>query len=82
MTVYRNEGQYDHSNVEYDGGRILTMTTQRDSGMRHIDYGLAFLTAGVFGAIPPGAVYDLARVYQDLLSAGNPGGFRSERAVL
>jgi N-acetyl-alpha-D-muramate 1-phosphate uridylyltransferase len=76
MTVYRNEGQYDHSNVKYDGGRILNYDKRnRTPGMRHIDYGLGVFDRSVFGAIPPGAVYDLARVYQDLLSAGNLAAF-------
>src|SRR5262249_57878107 len=41
MTVYRNEGQYDSSNVEYDGSRIIRYDKrERTTSMRHIDYGL------------------------------------------
>ena len=76
MTVYRNDGRYDHSNVEYDGGCILNYDKrERTSAMRYIDYGLGVFDRGAFSAIPAGAVYDLARVYQDLLSAGNLAAF-------
>ena len=76
MTVYRNEGRYDSSNVEYDGGRILKYDKRnRTSGMRHIDYGLGVFDRSVFAAFPPGEMLDLARVYQDLLSAGNLAAF-------
>ena len=76
MTVYRNEGRYDHSNVEYDGGRITKYDKRnRTPGMRHIDYGLGVFDRNVFSAIPAGEVYDLARVYQDLLSAGKLAAF-------
>jgi N-acetyl-alpha-D-muramate 1-phosphate uridylyltransferase len=76
MTVYRNEGRYDSSNVEYDGGRILSYDKQNQTPrMRHIDYGLGVFDRSVFAAIPAGEVYDLARVYQTLCSAGNLAAF-------
>src|SRR5581483_6921068 len=40
MTVYRNEGSWDTSNVEFADGRILAYSkTQRTERMRFIDYG-------------------------------------------
>ena len=46
MTVYRNEGLWDTSNVEFADGRILAYDkANRTPAMRHIDYGL-----GVFQA--------------------------------
>lgn len=76
MTVYRNEGRYDNSNVEYQGGHILKYDKRnRTPGMRHIDYGLGVFDRSVFAAIPAGEAYDLARVYQNLLSAGNLAAF-------
>lgn len=76
MTVYHNEGLYDNSNVEYDGRRILRYDKRnRMPGMRHIDYGLGAFDRSVFGAIPAGEVYDLSRVYQNLLRAGKLGAF-------
>jgi NDP-sugar pyrophosphorylase family protein len=43
--------------------------------MRHIDYGLGIFDRSAFSAIPAGAVYDLARVHQDLLSARKLAAF-------
>ena len=67
MTVFRNEGQFDTSNVEFFGGKIIdynkrTLTPR----MRHIDYGLGAFRASVFADLPP-VPYDLASVYQELL---------------
>ncbi|HLL24110.1 MAG TPA: sugar phosphate nucleotidyltransferase, partial [Kofleriaceae bacterium] len=47
MTVFANAGQYDASNVEYDGGRIVRYA-KGVPGMTHIDYGLGGLTADAF----------------------------------
>src|SRR5438094_578126 len=41
MTIYRNNGLFDGSNIEYDGTRILRYDkVNRTSAMRYIDYGL------------------------------------------
>ncbi len=71
MTIYRNDGQFDGSNVEYDGERILRYDKQnRTSAMKYIDYGLGVFSKNVFAAIPAGEVRDLASIYQDMLEAG------------
>jgi NDP-sugar pyrophosphorylase family protein len=76
MTVYRNEGLYDSSNVEYDDGRILRYDKRhRTPAMHHIDYGLGAFHRSVFEAIPAGQARDLATVYQDLLQAGMLAAF-------
>jgi N-acetyl-alpha-D-muramate 1-phosphate uridylyltransferase len=76
MTIYRNEGLYDSSNVEYDGQRILRYDKRNSSpAMRYIDYGLSAFHRSVFAALPAGKGRDLASVYQDLLSAGNLAAF-------
>jgi NDP-sugar pyrophosphorylase family protein len=72
MTVFRNEGSWDASNVEFTEGRLLAYDKQnRTGGMRHIDYGLGALRASALAAVPPGTCYDLALVYRDLLRAGD-----------
>jgi MurNAc alpha-1-phosphate uridylyltransferase len=43
--------------------------------MKHIDYGLGVLSAGVFGQYSWDEPLDLATVYQDLLRAGDLAGF-------
>ncbi len=71
MTVYRNEGQYDTSNVEFVGGEILAYSkTHRTERMRHIDYGLGVLDAAALNTVPANRPYDLASLYAELLSQG------------
>jgi N-acetyl-alpha-D-muramate 1-phosphate uridylyltransferase len=76
MTVYRNEGLYDRSNVEFDGNRILRYDKRnRTPAMRHIDYGLSVFDPQVFAALPAEEYCDLEAVYQSLLAAGNLAAF-------
>ena len=76
MTVYRNEGLYDTSNVEFAQGRIVRYEKKtRTPAMRHIDWGLGVLKASAFASYPDGEPLDLARVYQDLLAAGDLTGY-------
>lgn len=71
MTVYRNEGLYDSSNVEFDGAQIVRYDKEhRTSAMQYIDYGLGAFSRSVFAALPAGEKRDLAAVYQGLLEAG------------
>jgi NDP-sugar pyrophosphorylase family protein len=75
MTVFRNEGRWDASNVEFAGGRILAYDKRnRTERMRHIDYGLGAFRAEVFRALPEGPA-DLAAVYGDLLRRGELAGY-------
>jgi NDP-sugar pyrophosphorylase family protein len=71
MTVFRNDGQWDKSNVHFADGRIWRYDKgAATSAMRHIDYGLGALRAGAFAPYAPDEPLDLATVYQDLLSHG------------
>ncbi len=73
MTVFRNEGKWDTSNVEFEadgveGGRILAYSkTDRTPNMRYIDYGLGVFRAEAFQGLPVGKPRDLAELYADLL---------------
>ncbi len=76
MTVYRNEGLFDTSNVEFDGTRILCYDKQDlTSAMQHIDYGLGVFNQSVFAMLPAVEVCDLAALYQDLLRSGRLAAF-------
>jgi hypothetical protein len=78
MTLFRNEGQWDTSNVEFDGARIVAYDKQhRTARMRHIDYGLGVLRRSVIEALPDGAC-DLATVYQGLLARGQLAAIEME----
>jgi NDP-sugar pyrophosphorylase family protein len=81
MTVFRNDGRWDTSNIEFAGGVIRRYDkVHRTAAMQHIDYGLSVLRSAVFDAKPAGTPFDLAAVLQDLLVAGRLKGFEvSER---
>ncbi len=70
MTVFRNEGDFDTSNVEFNEGIIAYDKLNRTSRMRHIDYGLGVFRSAVFADLPADQPFDLAAVYQDLLKQG------------
>ena len=68
MTVYRNEGSHDTSNVVFDDGRIRTYDKKaRLPEMRHIDYGLELLKPAAFDPFAGREAFDLAELLQDLL---------------
>jgi N-acetyl-alpha-D-muramate 1-phosphate uridylyltransferase len=76
MTVYRNEGLYDTSNVVFEDGRLLIYDKKlRSPSMRHIDYGLSVFHRRAFDHVPTGEVVDLASVFQRLLADGELAGF-------
>ncbi len=71
MTVFRNEGLWDTSNVEFVNGSILAYDKRfRTPRMRFIDYGLGAFQAIAFRELPADIPCDLATFYQDLLSRG------------
>lgn len=76
MTVYRNAGQWDRSNILFADGRIVCYNKQRTAPeMQHIDYGLGVLQAKVFDNYPADTFIDLATIYQDLLAKKELAGF-------
>jgi NDP-sugar pyrophosphorylase family protein len=78
MSVYRNEGLWDASNVEFTGGRILAYDkANRTPAMRHIDYGLGAFQRAAFDDVPDGRPSDLAAVYQRLLRRGELAAWES-----
>jgi N-acetyl-alpha-D-muramate 1-phosphate uridylyltransferase len=68
MTVYRNEGKWDRSNVEFAHGAILAYDKRRPTArMRHIDYGLGVLDRRALDLVPADQPSDLADLYRALL---------------
>ena len=83
MTVFRNEGKWDTSNVEFEAGKILAYSKiDRTPRMRYIDYGLGVFRAKAFDALPAGKASDLTEVYTDLAATQAAGRLRSARALL
>ncbi len=75
MTVFRNEGRWDTSNVEFAEGRIAKFDkVNRTPAMAFIDYGLGVLKADVIAPLPGDTVVDLADIYRDLAAAGRLAG--------
>jgi NDP-sugar pyrophosphorylase family protein len=76
MTVFRNEGKWDTSNVEFEKGKVLAYSkTHRTPRMHFIDYGLGAFRAEVFQNVPAGHPQDLAGVYSDLLQRNQLAAF-------
>lgn len=98
MTVFRNQGRWDKSNVLLRDGRIACYNKRSPStSMQHIDYGLGVLRATAFDDVPAGQPQDLAAIYErlverDQLAAwevtkrfyeiGSPAGLAETRAYL
>jgi N-acetyl-alpha-D-muramate 1-phosphate uridylyltransferase len=69
MTIYRNEGSFDTSNVEAENGSILRYDKKnRTPQMHYIDYGLGVFQRSVFEELPSNQICDLADVYKSLLA--------------
>lgn len=76
MTVYRNEGLYDTSNVVFRDGRIAVYDKKaRLPEMHHIDYGLSLFKASVFEEWPANQPFDLAEVMRQLVARADLAGY-------
>jgi NDP-sugar pyrophosphorylase family protein len=76
MTVYRNDGQWDASNVEFHDQQITAYDKVTPTPvMRHIDYGLGIFDRRAFDGVPESGPYDLAAVYQEMLRQEQLAGF-------
>ncbi len=81
MTVFRNQGQWDTSNVEFVDGHILAYDKKNQTErMHYIDYGLGLFHKKAFDQVPDNKPSDLALLYQQLLTQQQLAGFEvSER---
>lgn len=76
MTVFRNAGQWDRSNVVFTDGRIVRYDKRAHTpDMAYIDYGLGALQAKAFDPYPMETAVDLATIYQSLLARNELAGF-------
>lgn len=74
MTVFRNHGQWDTSNIEYRNGKIVDYDKKNISPhMHYIDYGLGILNQQAFDDVPLNKFYDLAELYKKLLNTNQLG---------
>jgi len=76
MTVFRNENQWDRSNIEFVNGCIVAYDKRNQTvRMQHIDYGLGVFRKSAFETLPDNRSYDLAKLYQNLLEQGELAAF-------
>jgi NDP-sugar pyrophosphorylase family protein len=77
MTVFRNEGRWDASNVLFDGKRVVRYDKRHPSAdMKFIDYGLGIVSADVLKA-GRGDVFELAEHYATLAREGRLAGYEA-----
>ena len=88
MTVFRNSGQWDTSNVLFDGARVVRYDKRAPTpDMHYIDYGLGLLTSDVLTCENVEQPFDLSDVYASLAAAGRladmrlPGALRDRHAM-
>ena len=68
LSVYKNKGKYDSSNVILDNnGKVLYDKSNPSSNMEYIDYGLSVLNKDLVKKyIPSQGFYDLADFYNEI----------------
>jgi N-acetyl-alpha-D-muramate 1-phosphate uridylyltransferase len=81
MTVFRNKGAWDTSNVEFASGEIVQYDKRGQTPeMQYIDYGLSVLSARVLDGWSADTPFDLADVQRGLVAKGELAGHEvSER---
>ena len=79
MTVFRNQGRWDKSNVEMDGRNIKLYSKKiRNVRMTHIDYGLGILKPELFEKFPEESKFDLSDIYEPLSKTGKLASFEAK----
>ena len=72
MTIHRNQGKWDTSNVEMADGQILCYDKNTSTPhMEYIDYGLGLFKPEIFASLPEGQPADLVEIYQKLVADHN-----------
>lgn len=83
MTVYRNDGARDASNVQFDGRRVVRYDKHEPdpsgAGMHYIDYGLSVLQAeSVRARVSSGSRRDLADMLNAMSLEGRLAGYEAQ----
>lgn len=69
MTVFKNHGAWDKSNIEFSNGEIHVYDKKHQTPqMQYIDYGLGLFNKQAFDRVPENQNVDLATLYQTLLN--------------
>jgi MurNAc alpha-1-phosphate uridylyltransferase len=76
MTVYKNQNQYDASNVKFVNGKIVNYEKgANNKDMRHIDYGITLFRSAAFRPWGDQSSFDLSEVCHQLARRGELLGF-------
>jgi NDP-sugar pyrophosphorylase family protein len=76
MTVFRNDGRWDRSNVWFEDSEIKRYDKRETlPQMHHIDWGLSVVTADVLLKRPADTPFDLATVFSALVQRGELAGY-------
>jgi NDP-sugar pyrophosphorylase family protein len=73
MTVLRNEGRWDRSNVIYQPGRVVLYDKAAAPGMQYIDYGISCFRRELFDDLTHS---DLAALFHQLSLQGRLAAFQ------
>ena len=83
MTVFRNEGRWDTSNVWFENGRIrLYDKRERLPQMQHIDWGLGVIRSEALAARPIGRTIRSRGGLFRFVAPRKAGGIRGDDALL
>lgn len=76
MTVYKNENQFDVSNVEFLDGKLIDYQKGvNNKNMNYIDYGMTFFREEAFHTWTDQSIFDLSVVCHQLAKEGQLEGF-------
>lgn len=76
MTIYKNKGKYDLSNVLFENSIIKKYSKKNvNSNLQYIDFGLSLFKSEVFKEIKKGTYLDLADLCEELAENGKLAGF-------
>jgi MurNAc alpha-1-phosphate uridylyltransferase len=71
MSVYKNNNNFDSSNVLYENGQIVLYSkSQKDARMVYIDYGVGILSKNCFFDFEQNTIFDLSVIYEKLSIEG------------
>ena len=80
MTVFRNEGRWDTSNVWFAQGVIRRYDkNELLPEMKHIDYGLGVFRREAFAYQPAGRAFDLSELYRELIAKDQLAGYEVDQ---
>ena len=80
MTVFRNEGKWDTSNVLFDGTDVIRYDKRHPTAdVKFIDYGLGVLNSDLLKAHNDDEAFDLSEIYAALAAEGRLAGFEATK---